>query len=782
MVLTQTVNGSEVTVDVDVTTDEAISGQKMLRIVVMEYYIAYSTAPGSNGETEFFWNARKMLPHETGEIVELAAGESHKYTQNFTLSSDWDKKMVYIVAFIQDDDNNEILQGVANNPPEISVDVSIANPLARIDANSSITREVTFTNPSSKAVDITVSIDPDNTASYEGWTSSITPLQAKIPAKSSIKGTLTINSPDDAAMYYTTVKVVPSGDGVAITKIASMYALHNSAKYAFINGSSDFGAYAYLAMKNNATYASKAVLFPANTAFFNAYPIDQIFDLAVFADDYYTRGAFSHSTQFINPMMNMLEEGKGVLISSELDLYLVNNDADAIALSKAFFTNSLGIVNNGLYTERYSGSTLSQYKVTGIKNEIANGIAATCNTSTSNYALYSDNIKLSTGSTAVPFMYYDATTTKYAAVRNIVDGDTPGKVIYCGFSPGSIGDATVRNNLYYKMFEWLLVPAPVGKKLAITPSSKNFGSIAVGSSSSYTFTISSEGSDPVKITEINKTWDDMNVYSISHPTLPVTLPVGSSIQMIVTFTPKEQEDYTANVTVVSDAKNGDLSVMLDGSGKSTAGPVISTDADNSKHEFGKVYVGESSEWDMRISNTGSSNLTIASIEFQLNPNGIFEITEGGIESALTLAAGAFHDITVKFTPKTIGATYQNNIEIVSNATNNNDMFIAISGEGDEKVSVDEMYFTNGSIKLEANPNPMTSNGTIKYTVNSQTPQMLEMYIIDMSGRKVQSITNSNVTTGVYQYELNTGNFSSGTYYVLANIAGKTAKLPIVIVK
>jgi len=96
------------TVKIEVETDVPINN-KYLRIVICEEHHYYPNA-GTNGEKDFHYVARKMLPNATGTVLNMEAGEKQSFLFNFTVDPSFADDL-YAVAFIQDDATKEILQG-----------------------------------------------------------------------------------------------------------------------------------------------------------------------------------------------------------------------------------------------------------------------------------------------------------------------------------------------------------------------------------------------------------------------------------------------------------------------------------------------------------------------------------------------------------------------------------------------------------------------------------------------------------------------------------------------
>jgi hypothetical protein len=102
------------TISVTATTNctQAASGNFKLRIAVVEKHIEFASAPGSNGETDFYSVMKKFLPNADGVAMaaSYAVGETFTTTQTWDLANIYDINEVAVVAFIQNDANKEVMQ------------------------------------------------------------------------------------------------------------------------------------------------------------------------------------------------------------------------------------------------------------------------------------------------------------------------------------------------------------------------------------------------------------------------------------------------------------------------------------------------------------------------------------------------------------------------------------------------------------------------------------------------------------------------------------------------
>lgn len=144
MTLTHSLNATldSVHINVSVTSDDALSGNLRLRVAVVEDEIIFESAPGTNGEAEFYQIMRKMLPNATGTaITGFTAGETKNYSFTWKLANFYDLNEMSVAAWLQNDGTKEVYQSVRSEPltPAIAgVGISIPseNVFACVDGYS----------------------------------------------------------------------------------------------------------------------------------------------------------------------------------------------------------------------------------------------------------------------------------------------------------------------------------------------------------------------------------------------------------------------------------------------------------------------------------------------------------------------------------------------------------------------------------------------------------------------------------------------------------------------
>lgn len=134
-------------------------------------------------------------------------------------------------------------------------------------------------------------------------------------------------------------------------------------------------------------------------------------------------------------------------------------------------------------------------------------------------------------------------------------------------------------------------PASPGQ-LSVAPTTMNFGTVALGSSSNLTGTLTAGSSD---VNVSSAAWNGQG-YSVSGITFPVTVAAGKSVTYTVTFEPQASGTSSGSISFVNDGSTSPAVQTLDGSagqaGEHTV--ALSWDASTSSVIGYNVYRGTQS--------------------------------------------------------------------------------------------------------------------------------------------------------------------------------------------
>ena len=212
----------------------------------------------------------------------------------------------------------------------------------------------------------------------------------------------------------------------------------------------------------------------------------------------------------------------------------------------------------------------------------------------------------------------------------------------------------------------LRTSAAASPKLVAAPGSLTFGSVGVTSNSTRTVTLTNSGVTVVTISSFNVSGRG---FSMSKVATPWKLAAGQSISLEAHFAPVTAGATTGSIAITSNASDPSLVIALSGTG--AQGHLSATPASAS---FGDVALGVNDAKAVRLSNTGTSSLTISHLS--LSGKGFSMST---VATPLKLAVGQSISLEVHFAPVTAGAA-TGSIAITSNASDPS-LVIALSGIG-----------------------------------------------------------------------------------------------------
>ena len=170
---------------------------------------------------------------------------------------------------------------------------------------------------------------------------------------------------------------------------------------------------------------------------------------------------------------------------------------------------------------------------------------------------------------------------------------------------------------------------------------------------SKTLIISNTGNKPLTITRVTSSDAAFTVLANENKTVA---PQGS-VDVQIQFAPAREQDYSATITVESDASRGENTTQVTGAGVDYHKSVLSVTGEPA---FGEVALGKSAKKLIKIANTGNEPFDITNITSSDPAFTLLNVARK------TMAPGSTLDVEIQFTP-TEAKSYSATITIENNA-------------------------------------------------------------------------------------------------------------------
>lgn len=212
-----------------------------------------------------------------------------------------------------------------------------------------------------------------------------------------------------------------------------------------------------------------------------------------------------------------------------------------------------------------------------------------------------------------------------------------------------------------------------GPNIDVTPTSLDFGNVAVGQNKDLTVTIRNSGSAALTVNSIS---NSNARFSVTSPATPFTVAAGGQQTVSVRFAPTGVGAQTGNLTLASnDRSRASVSVTLAGNGVTAAVPTI--DVTPTSLDFGTVAVGQGKDLTLTIRNTGNAVLNVGPLTS--SDARAFSVVPSSVTS-FTVAAAGQQTVNVRFAPVAAGSQ-TGNLTIASNDPNRLSLTVSLSGTG-----------------------------------------------------------------------------------------------------
>lgn len=369
-----------------------------------------------------------------------------------------------------------------------------------------------------------------------------------------------------------------------------------------------------------------------------------------------------------------------------------------------------------------------------------------------------------------------------------------------------LSQQVIQNSIWWSMMNNLDDDAPEIEILGGDLQSFGFSNVGVAKTKNVLFKNSGEKTLKIeKISFSNEYTDviypvDAQGNNIESSLLKQTMSLepGQSGSIKIAFKPKaDAENYLRTMTLRTNEQKSDGSgygvdrnITFIGTGGQEQYDESFLSSNEDYLDFGMIYVDSSKTMNIEIHNKGDKPFTLSSLK--ISPKNSFFELKGIDFSKFTLQPKTFNTYQVVFTPTEEGTKHSAELQVWSDADNYKDqdyMPIPLYGAAEKHKdtivdpgSVNEINLPEGRFVLDVSPNPASENLRVKYIWEKGITSNLDMWLLDLNGNKIMSLYSSRIESGEGALSFGTNGLASGTYYVLAVLRGKAARVPVIIVK
>jgi hypothetical protein len=223
---------------------------------------------------------------------------------------------------------------------------------------------------------------------------------------------------------------------------------------------------------------------------------------------------------------------------------------------------------------------------------------------------------------------------------------------------------------------------------------------------------------------VTKIRTSSSTIGLVNPSLPFTLAPGKGARLQVRFKPSVKGTFNGKLTVLSDASDPILNLVVRGLG--VTGSLTST---SPRVSFGRVRVGSGKAQYETLKNSSSTGVTVSAASVSES-----DFSLSGLSFPLTLRVGERYTFKTVFRPKSPGRK-AGSLTVVSDAANST-LKIALSGEGAAagKLSLSPASFNFGNVTVGKRKSlaGSLSASVAKVTVSSATLDSTEFLLSGLS--------------------------------------------------
>jgi N-acetylneuraminic acid mutarotase len=311
--------------------------------------------------------------------------------------------------------------------------------------------------------------------------------------------------------------------------------------------------------------------------------------------------------------------------------------------------------------------------------------------------------------------------------------------------------------------------------LVLDPDMIAFGLVEVDNSADKILRLKNEGEANVTVSGVQVEGADADAFSVLSLDLPLEIQAGASADITIQFLPDLAQEYSAELSLTSNATNGAVrTIALTGEGYDA--PVSGVEFEYTSLSFGDVIVNTTKDTTLVIRSSGNANLRIESIALENNPKGSFSFD--GITAPVSLIPNATKTVTLRFDPKQAGSASAV-LRIATNANGSENVAIQLLGYGNATTTVESPESVTGHALLHLYPNPIQQGGRLHYSYSGETQTTVDLRVYDIYGRQVYSAEKANLLPGSHPLLISTA-LPTGMYYLMMRNGGLHSSMQFVV--
>jgi hypothetical protein len=194
-------------------------------------------------------------------------------------------------------------------------------------------------------------------------------------------------------------------------------------------------------------------------------------------------------------------------------------------------------------------------------------------------------------------------------------------------------------------------------KIAIEPTSINFYNVNVDTEKINSIIITNTGTANLVISTLNFTGADAGLFTFDPTThsLPLTILPLANTTLTIKFLPNTTGSKVARLEIGHNASGSPNIINLTGTGVIVVPLVPDISVDLSSVDFDTTHINTGKSIAIRITNTGTANLVISTLNFTGADAGLFTVDPTTTSLPLTILPLANTTLMIKFLPTTTGS-------------------------------------------------------------------------------------------------------------------------------